>query len=394
MKTSLCLTGVRLPVDDDRHLYDILVTDGVITAIERHLFSLPTDTTIVDGEGALLLPAMTDLISFPDTTETPETALSSLRRGGYARALRLSTDTRGDVFSPDAPFYSVPRFPDDPKSLETEPSPLIWDGGLSYDLGYLRELYRAAAEQNKTVISTVCEPSLLSRGVLAEGRSSKLFRVPSISPLCELMPLTRDLLLSEDSHCRLHIAAVSTARAVGMIAEAKKKGLAVSCGVSPFHLAFTEEDVAFYGSAAKLLPPLRTHADREVLAEGLYDGTVDALSSLHTPLAPKDKEGSLAAAAFGCVSHDLALPALLTFCPSLIDRPARLCRAVCGFPASLLGLDTSLTVGARADLILVDPRRELVVSKHTLRTRAINTPFLGMTLTSSVVASCIGGVLV
>ena len=166
-----------------------------------------------------------------------------------------------------------------------------------------------------------------------------------------------------------------------MVKEVKRSGAPVSVGVSPFHLSMTENDVAFYGNGCKLLPPLRSRRDREALREGLFDGSIDCVSSLHTPRTRQEKDRG----AFGLCSFETVLPTLMTFVPELLkEAPQRLESVLSTFPSALIGESFALKEGERADFVLIDTESETVVTENTLKTKSLNTMLMGQTVISSL----------
>jgi dihydroorotase len=151
------------------------------------------------------------------------------------------------------------------------------------------------------------------------------------------------------------------------------------------HLAFIDMDVLYYAQMCKILPPLRKKKDREALREGLFDGSIDCISSLHTPLCKKEKELPSSDAPFGASSIETVLPVLLTYMPEILrERPERLPMVLSCAPSEIVNEPFDLKLGEKADFVLVDPTTELVVTENTLRSKSLNSPFLGQTLMSSL----------
>ena len=105
---------------------------------------------------------------------------------------------------------------------------------------------------------------------------------------------------------RYHVAHVSSAESVRLVREAKRRGLPVTCEVTPHHLTLTDEACAHYDTHAKCNPPLRTAADVEALREALADGTIDAIATDHAPHSPVEKDVEFEQAAFGMIGLETA----------------------------------------------------------------------------------------
>ncbi len=140
-------------------------------------------------------------------------------------------------------------------------------------------------------------------GVMHEGEWSTRLGLPGIPGLSEDLNVGRDLLLLEETGGRYHVAHLSTARSLELVREAKRRGLPVTCEVTPHHLLLTDKAVADrgFGTETKMKPPLRSEADRQALLIGLADGTIDAIASDHAPHHADEKDVEFSAAPFGIV---------------------------------------------------------------------------------------------
>ncbi len=153
----------------------------------------------------------------------------------------------------------------------------------------------------------------LARRARAEGRTGARDYLASRPAIAELEAIGRALLLAEESGCALHIVHVSTGRGVALIAEAKDRGVDVTCETCPHYLVFTEDDVERIGALAKCAPPLRDTAERDMLWSELLAGDVDLIASDHSPAPPAMKEGEDFFAVWGGISGcQHLLPALVT----------------------------------------------------------------------------------
>ena len=120
--------------------------------------------------------------------------------------------------------------------------------------------------------------------------------------------VARDLELCALTGARYHVAHISSADSVRLVREAKRRGLPVTCEVTPHHLTLTDEACAGYDTATKCNPPLRTAADVAALREALADGTIDAIATDHAPHSPVEKDVEFERAAFGMIGLETALP--------------------------------------------------------------------------------------
>ena len=150
-------------------------------------------------------------------------------------------------------------------------------------------LLRRALERSRDLgvpISEHCEDASLSaNGVINEGPVAEKLGVRGIPNSSEDVCVARDLVMAEATGGHLHIAHLSTAVSLDMVRQAKRRGVRVTCEVTPHHFALTDEAVLAYGSNAKMNPPLRSAADVEAIRAGIADGTVDAIATDHAPHA-------------------------------------------------------------------------------------------------------------
>jgi len=216
--------------------------------------------------------------------------------------------------------------------------------------------------------------------------------LPSAPPMAERMGLDRDISLIEMTGVRYHIDQVTTARALPPLRRAKDNGLDITAGVSIHHLTLNELDVADYRTFFKVKPPLRSEDDRLAVIEAVADGTIDLISSMHTPQDEESKRLPFEEAASGAVALETLLPAAMRLVHGgHMDLPT-LWRALSLAPAQRLGLPCGrLTAGAPADLVLFDPDAPHVLDRFKLHSKSKNTPFDGARMQGRVLATYVAG---
>ena len=235
-----------------------------------------------------------------------------------------------------------------------------------------------------------------------EGRVSERLGLPGQPQAAETAAIARNIALSEATGARLHIAHVTTGRGLELVAEAKRRGLPVTCEVTPSHLFLTEDAVfgantePLYDTNAKINPPLRTEADRLALVRGVNEGIVDAIATDHAPHAVEDKLCEFDDAAFGisCIETALATVTTLMARGELNLLPAL--RALTAGPASVFQLPAglgTLSQGA-GDITVLDPGHRWTVDAARFASKGRNTPLDGIELTGAVRAVILKGELV
>lgn len=234
------------------------------------------------------------------------------------------------------------------------------------------------------------DPALARHGVAHDGEVATRLGLPGIPVLAETVALSAFLLMSRETGARVHVCRVSAADSVALIRDAKAQGLPVTCDVSAHHVHLSEMDIGYFDARCRLAPPLRSLRDRDALARGVADGTIDAVCSDHCPVAEDGKEVPFGEAEPGAIGLELLLPLAIrgTEGRSL----AAALRPVTSGPARVLGLETpSLELGARADLCIFDPAAWWRVTPESLRSQGKNTPFLGYELQGRVRYTLVDG---
>ena len=261
------------------------------------------------------------------------------------------------------------------------------------------ELMRRALEYARTfglpVVQHAQDLQLSAGGVMNEGLASTRAGLRGQPPAAESVMVARDVELAAWTGARYHVAHISTAAAVRVVREARARGLAVTCEVTPHHLLLSDELCESYDTVMKVNPPLRSHHDIEVLRQALADGTIDCIATDHAPHASQDKDVEFDQAAFGMTGLETALgiglrlvdDGVLTL-PLLIDRLTVGAARCFDLPAG------TLAAGAPADVVAFDPGAEWKVDKDAQVSRSRNTPFHGMTLRGRVAYTVVAGQVV
>ena len=157
------------------------------------------------------------------------------------------------------------------------------------DAGVMLRALQYVQPFNGVIIQIPYNKSLVAEGQVNEGEISVSMGMKGISNLSESLQVHRDLELLEYGGGRLHFSGISTTEAVSQIRIAKAKGLQVTASVYLHHLLLDEQLLTGFDSIYKVMPPLRTQEDIDALWEGLVDGTLDAISTQHTPLDTESK---------------------------------------------------------------------------------------------------------
>ena len=217
-------------------------------------------------------------------------------------------------------------------------------------------------------------------GVMNEGFESMKLGLGGMPAAAEDIMVARDIRLAEITGGRLHIQHISTARAVELVAEGKKRGVRVTAEACPHHFTLTDERLRSFDSNYKMNPPLRTKDDVDAVIGGLRDGTIDLLATDHAPHAFEKKMRELDQAPFGIVGLETLIPitALALIEPGHLSWPEAI-RKLTVEPATLINLPAKGTLkpGADADVTIIDPLTEWTIDPTKFHSKSKNSPFGG-----------------
>jgi len=232
----------------------------------------------------------------------------------------------------------------------------------------------------------------LGRGVAASGALATRLGLAGVPVAAETIALHTIFELMKATGAKVHLCRLSSAAGVELVRRARDQGLAVTCDVSINSLHLTDVDIGYFDSRMRLDPPLRQQRDRDALREGLADGTIDALVSDHTPVGEDAKMLPFAEAEPGATGLELLLGLALKWGQESGVGLARSLAVLTSQPAGVLGaaLGTlresagQLVEGGIADLCVIDPQAEWVVTADALRSQGKHTPFSGYALPGRV----------
>jgi len=400
---------------------DILIEDGIVREIAPHISALPGET--LEARGQIVSPGFVDLhvhLREPggEISETLESGLAAAVAGGFTAVCPMpNTQPVNDSAGATRALIEKARriglarvFPIAAVSLgslgETlaDHRALLNAGAVAFSddgrpvktAGLMRRALEATRDLNIPIIDHCEDPSLSAGGAINEGLTAERLGLKGIPNSSEDVCVARDLVLAEATGAHVHIAHLSTAGAVEMVRSAKRRGVRVTCEVTPHHFTLTDEAVARYGTHAKMNPPLRSARDVEAIQEGLADGTIDAIATDHAPHAPELKRRPLAEAPFGVIGLETALPlALMRLVhPGRISL-RRLVSLLSSNPASIVRPTTAtlgrLQVGSAADITVFDLQREWTYEAARGRSMSLNSPFDGWPLRGAVTATIVDG---
>ena len=232
--------------------------------------------------------------------------------------------------------------------------------------------------------------------MMNEGHRSAMLGVKGRPTVAEDIAVARDIMLAEYADARVHVAHISSANAVDIVRQAKKRGVKVTAEVTPHHLTMTDECVDLRDSDTKVNPPLRSQKDVDAMCAGLKDGTIDMIATDHSPHAEEEKDQEYGLAPSGFPGLETAVGVLITDLVKTgkIEMPL-LIEKMTAAPARIFELDGgSLAVGAPADVTVIDPELEWTVDDTKFYTMGTHSPFVGRELHGKSVLTIVDGKVV
>jgi len=402
------------PVSETDQLADVLITDGVIKAVQERISDYPADTQSRDCRGLVLGPGLVDLYSHSgepgfEERETLASLASAAASGGFTR-LNILPDTVPPVDNPSglARLQSLWRSEASIQVFNwaaltlavqgqqmTELAELaatsgvvgFADGQPLENLALVRRLLEYLKPLGRPVALWPCDRQLAENGVMREGSESIRFGLPSVPAIAETSALAALLELVEFTDTPVHIMRVSTARSVQLIQDAKARGLPITASTSWMHLLLDTKAVHSYDPNLRLEPPLGNPSDTAALRQGLQQGVLDAIAIDHTPYTYEEKTVAFAAAPPGAIGLELALPLLWQNLVETGEWSAlELWRVLSTRPAECLQqIPSTIAPGKPAEMTLFAPQLSWIVERQTLKSRSANTPWLGQELSGRVV---------
>jgi dihydroorotase len=406
------------PVSKRVDRLDLLLDDGEIAALEQQIEAVGSE--VLAMEGCYIFPGFVDLhchLREPgeELKETILTGTRSAARGGFSAVASMgNTNPPADSSSvisfikDKAKEASFPVYPiacatkkregEEPSEIgdlvEAGAVALSDDGNSIMNGEVLRRVMEYAQMFNIPVISHCEDMNLTGAGVMHEGMNSTLLGLDGIPSAAEDVHVARDIIIAELTGAHLHIAHVSTAGAVNLIRQAKRRGIHVTAEVTPHHLCLTDDAVKEFDTNVKVKPPLRTRDDVDALIEGLKDGTIDAIATDHAPHRRDEKEVEFNQAPFGISGLETAVPLVWEhLVESNILGVVELALKMAYNPAQILGLpERVIKVGTRANLTVIDPRQKKPVRVDEFLSLGKNSPFDGWVLRGWPVLTIANGV--
>lgn len=413
-------------VDPSRNLdavADVVIENGRVLRVGPNAaasFSTDRDVRVVDCTGKWILPGMVDIHTHMrepgfEYKEDIRSGTKAAAIGGFTTICAMpntnpTNDNRAitEMMVSRAKEAGVVRFhPIGAVTRKLEGKELtemadLRDGGcvaVSDDgkcvlhSGVMRRALEYAGTFDVPVIQHAEDHHLTEGAQMHEGAISTRLGLKGWPRVAEDHIVARDLMLTEMTRAKYHVAHISSKGAVAFVREAKSRGIRATAEVTPHHLTLTDESVLGYQTACKVNPPLREAEDRDALIAALADGTIDCIATDHAPHAPSEKDAEFSEAPNGMIGLETALPLMLELVHSKRVTLSRMVEALTVAPARIVGLPVgTLAEGALGDAIIVDPDVEWTV--ESFASKSSNSPFVGRKVRGRVLTTIVNGAVV
>jgi dihydroorotase (multifunctional complex type) len=277
-----------------------------------------------------------------------------------------------------------------------------------YDLGHLFEIMEAVSSvarahpEKRISLSLHCEQAELLRIFIERAKAD-----PNVSGLAEYSagrpPLTERLsieeagVLADATGVKVNFLHLSSELALRTALDVRHRyRLDANLETTVHHLALSHDMLEGKGLGGKVNPPIRTAQDNEALWRALANGHVGTVASDHACCMESNKGDDLWPALPGFGGTALLYPVLISEGHHKrgisLDRIAQVASATPARTYNLYPRKGTIAVGADADLAIVDPNLEQVVTPELCLSAQDHTPFEGIAVKGWPVATLVRGI--
>lgn len=385
---------------------DIRIREGVIKEIGKNLSSSDSER-VHDGNGCFISPGWMDMhvhLREPgyEHKETIETGCRAAAFGGFTEVACMP-NTNPPIHTRDVVEFIKKKA----ESLPVEVHPIgcvskdrkgksiaemadMQEGGAvafsdDGDPVYDSEVMRVALEYSSMLGVPIInheEDLKLSRpGHMHEGKVSTRLGLDGTPGIAEEVMIARDILLAGFTGGHVHVAHISTAKAVELVRRAKADGINVTTEVCAHHFDLTDEEIErqHFDTNYKMHPPLRTQEDVDAMIEGLADGTIDVICTDHAPHAIEEKEVEFIYAPNGIIGLETAWGVsgrrLLKSGKMSLQQ---VLKKLVNNPRNILNLEVpKIEEGAIANLTIFNIDQKWTFEKSYIKSKSKNSPYVG-----------------
>jgi len=417
---NLLIKNANVFQNDKFSKRDILLRDGVITAIEPelsvsnnfnghiarydHFFisrgfadihvhfrepgysykaTIEQESKAAAAGGFTVVGTMPNLDPYPDNLPHLQEQLAIIERDAVIKVIPYGTVT---IKSQDQELADL-------KAMAPYVAGFS-DDGVGVENGTLMLKAFKIAKELDLPISAHCEFPDKNPGVIHAGVFAKKHNLPGISSKSEWSMVQRDLEMVKQTGCQYNVCHVSTKESVALIKEAKKAGLPVSGEAAPHYLILNDEELEDLGRF-KMNPPIRSKEDQAAIREAFLDDTLEILATDHAPHSAEEKSQGLLNSNFGIVGLETSFALVNTeFVQTGLMSLETLMQRIMVAPRKFLKLETELKVGEKADFVVFDPKAEYVINSNNFLSKGKAMPFEGKKVKGKILNTFYDGKLV
>ncbi len=408
---NLLIKNVRLVTDKkvSRERVDIRIQDGKITGLSESL-TASDDEKEVDAGGGLVSPGWMDMhvhLREPgfEHKETIETGTRAAAFGGFT-AVACMPNTKPPIHTRDVvefikgkaeslpvDVYPIACVSKDRKGESISEMADLKEGGAVafsddgdpvYNSGLMRIALQYASMLDMPIINHEEDLDLSQPGYMNEGRVSARLGLDGTPGIAEEVMIARDIMLAELTGGHIHVAHISTRKAVDLVRQGKARGINVTTEVCTHHFDLTDEEIErrHFDTNCKMHPPLRTEDDRLAMIEGLKDGTIDVICTDHAPHAVEEKDQEFIDAPNGIIGLETSfgVTGRRLLATKALSVPEVLKKMVVN-PRNILHISIpEIKVGEPANLTIFDPTLKWTFEKQHVKSKSMNSPYFGTEL--------------
>ena len=391
--------------------YDILINNNKIEKIAKTI-AIDSNTKIFKGENLHISQGWFDMhVNFGqpgyEQKETLKNGVKSASFGGFTEVM-LMPNTKPQLDNSTMIEYIINYTKDDIVNVYpagnltklqegkniVEMHDMINSGCLAFtddkksvqnnELMKIAQLY--IKDTNKLIMNFPNDLSLQNHGVMNEGEISTQLGLKGIPSLAEEMMLDRDINICDYTNSKIHFSYLSTKKSIEKVKLAKSQNLDVSCDVTVHNIFLTEKELNNFDSRFKVLPPLRTSSDNKAIVEGLKDGTIDVITSDHSPQENEKKKIEFDNAEFGVIGLESAFGLINKNLENHLSLE-EIINKISINPRIRLGITPPvIEEGNFANITIFDPSIEWDFAESDIKSKSKNSPFIGNKLKGKALA--------
>lgn len=389
---------------------DLLIDEGVIQSIKAKI-EAPKGAEVWDIAGACVSIGWMDIgtnIGDPgfEHREDLQSAAGAAAAGGYTAVVVLP-NTNPSVHNKAAvnyilkntagivvDFLPIGAISEDCAGKDiTEIYDMHHAGAVAFsdgqhtiqDSGLMMRALQYVKAFDGLVLNHPSDQHIAGSGQVHEGMISTSLGMKGLPAIAEELMVQRDLYLAEYTQSRLHVLNLSSARSVDLVKQAKAKKVAISASVPALNLIFDDSAVENFDVNYKVLPPLRSKADIRALRRAVKSGTIDIVTSNHTPLDTEAKDLEFSYADFGVIGLETTFALLNTHLVDDNFSLENLITLLSHNPRKVLDLRIpEIAEGAPANLTIFDPKASWTYHRKDIQSKSANSPFIDQTFQGKV----------